>query len=52
MLLEQGGCREWTRQLADRHLEAALAELDRSGLADRPVRDLREIAQFVVRRDF
>jgi geranylgeranyl diphosphate synthase type I len=51
-LLEVSGSREWTLHLADQHLERGLAELDRGGLAPGPAADLREIARFVVRRDF
>jgi geranylgeranyl diphosphate synthase type I len=51
-LLEECGSRLWTQQLADRHLDMALAELDGGGFAAGPTNDLREIAQFVVRRDF
>ena len=51
-LLEEGGSRAWTQQLADEHLRAALDELEGDGLASGSVRDLREIAQFVVQRDF
>jgi len=51
-LLEECGSRAWTLEIADRHLEHALAELEGTGFVPGPVSDLREIAGFVVRRDF
>ena len=51
-LLEDLGAKPWTVGLAERHLETALQALDGSHLDPRARRDLREIAGFVVRRDF
>jgi geranylgeranyl diphosphate synthase type I len=51
-LLADCGSRAWTLELADRHLEQALVELDGAGFVRDAVEDLREIARFVVRRDF
>jgi geranylgeranyl diphosphate synthase type I len=51
-LLEAVGSRRWTLDLAERHLSKALSLLDLDGLRPRPVEALREVARFVVRRDF
>ncbi len=51
-LLEDTGTRRWTLELAERHLQRALAALEDAGLAPGAVRDLRDVALFVVRRDF
>jgi geranylgeranyl diphosphate synthase, type I len=51
-LLDAAGSRRWTLDLADRHLSLALAQLDGPGLRPGPIEALREVARFVVRRDF
>jgi geranylgeranyl diphosphate synthase, type I len=51
VLLEECGARDATIALADAHLTAALAALDRVSLAPLPKRELVAIAKFVTERD-
>ena len=51
-ILDRAGSRAWTEDLAKRNLRLALEALDRGGLAPGPAGELREIAVFVVGRDF
>jgi geranylgeranyl diphosphate synthase type I len=51
-LLDAARSREWTLELADRQLSLSIAALDRVGLRPRPAEALREVARFVVGRDF
>jgi geranylgeranyl diphosphate synthase type I len=51
-LLEKMGARAWATGVAQRHLDTALAHLDRADLDPRVCWDLRAIAHFVAGRDF
>jgi geranylgeranyl diphosphate synthase type I len=51
-LLEESGSREWTLDLAGRHLEGALAHLEGQSLRRGPAEDLRDAAHFIVNREF
>jgi geranylgeranyl diphosphate synthase type I len=50
--LERADSRKWTLELAGQHLAAALDALAHPGLERRAVEELKEIAEFVVRREF
>ncbi|HEX8100540.1 MAG TPA: polyprenyl synthetase family protein, partial [Actinomycetota bacterium] len=51
-LIESSGGREWTLDLAERHFHDASAALETASLAPEAVEELRELARFVVGRDF
>jgi geranylgeranyl diphosphate synthase type I len=51
-ILEASGSRRWTEDVAARYLAGALTPLERGGLADAAVEELRDVASFVVGRDF
>jgi geranylgeranyl diphosphate synthase type I len=51
-ILEAAGSRAFSLQTAEQHLTLALAALDDAGLAAGPAGELRELALFVVGRDF
>lgn len=51
-ILDRAGSRAWTAELAERHLNESLAALEGAGLVPGPAGELREIALFVVGRDF
>jgi geranylgeranyl diphosphate synthase, type I len=51
-ILDASGGRAWSLQIAQEHLGLALETLDGAGLAPEPVAELRDMARFVVGRDF
>jgi len=51
-ILDEAGSREWTIDLARRHLARALASLERAELRPGPVEDLESVSRFLVEREF
>lgn len=51
VLLERAGVREQVAAIADRHLQAALASLERVDLDERARQELTEVARYVTARD-
>ena len=51
-ILEASGGRAWSLQVAEQHLARALDALEGAELATGPAGELRDIASFVVGRDF
>jgi geranylgeranyl diphosphate synthase type I len=51
-LLDRAGSRAWSEDLAARHLHAAVGALDGAGLLEKPAAALRQVAEFVVGRNF
>lgn len=51
-IMEQAGSRDWARDLAWRNLVAAMAALEGAPLDSKAADELRELAGFVIRRDF
>ena len=51
-IVEQTGSRDWAVDLARTNLSASIAALDEGSLEPNAADELRELARFVVRRDF
>jgi geranylgeranyl diphosphate synthase type I len=51
-IIDQSGSREWTRDLAWRNLVSSMAALEGASLLPQAADELRQLAGFVVRRDF
>lgn len=51
-ILEASGSRRWAEDVAGRYLASALVPLENGGLADAAAAELRDVASFVVGRDF
>ena len=51
-IIDQAGSREWTLELAGRNLAESIAALDHGSLVPSAAGELRELAHFVVQRDF
>jgi geranylgeranyl diphosphate synthase, type I len=51
-ILDTSGARAWSLAVAEKHLDLALNALEAAGLAAAPVAELRDMALFVVGRDF
>ena len=51
-ILEQTGSRDWALDLARTNLAASIAAVDESSLSPNAADELRELARFVVQRDF
>ena len=50
--LDSVGAQAYCRTMAEEYRERALPELDHAGLSKRPAAELRQVADFILERDY